>query len=206
MLAYNQKTKDEDEYSTGNTYRWKRAAVIRRFLRVAVTLFLGILVIALSLAVLIGMLTFNAQMAYLLMAVTLLGTAQFSVMFAHGFYIALGRARHSQLTVSAQGIEYRYWSNVGFRAGWADTKRIGNTTGSLHLPSLRKALYLQNVTWFGTSRWVTFLRMFPTMLSSPEHAYYRLKLYSIVHLTGMQGWPKGQLAADLRRYAPHLFK
>jgi hypothetical protein len=100
----------------------------------------------------------------------------------------LAYAFGTYLKVSAVGLEYLRWPYYGVRCTWDDIERLGKSrraTGRVY-----DVIYLRNSEPFG---WQIMARIRRTNTN-----------WGIL-LSDLQGWPTGQLADDLRHYAPHLF-
>jgi hypothetical protein len=102
---------------------------------------------------------------------------------------AFAYAFGTYLKVSPGGLEYLRWPYYGVRCTWDDIERLGKSrrpTGS----RVYDVIYLRNSEPFG---WQIMARLRRTNTNRG------------ILLSGLQGWPTGQLADDLRHYAPHLF-
>lgn len=90
------------------------------------------------------------------------------------------------LKIGPQGIENKLWPFRHIRAGWGDLDRLEKYF-------YYDALYLKDYEVIGPS----------LSFSGPLK---RLNLIQpLISLGSYRGWPDGQLAADLRQYAPQLF-
>jgi uncharacterized Tic20 family protein len=94
----------------------------------------------------------------------------------------------SYIKVSPYGMEYSLWIFKRLRCTWADTARLQR------LWLTQDAVWLHQAEVLGPS---FYLKRPFNWLSPAQH---------FIPLRGFQGWPEGALAADLRRYAPHLFE
>jgi hypothetical protein len=105
------------------------------------------------------------------------------------------RYRKTYLRISATGLEYSVGSLWGLRCQWKDVESI-STHRTLGFSN--DLLDLQNAERLGKA-WVWQLRSFlQRMVFKPA----RLS----IPLSDFEGWPDGELAQDLRHYAPQLFE
>ncbi len=96
----------------------------------------------------------------------------------------------SFLKTSPTGMEYRRWPNYGLRCQWEDVERRGVSRVLGFIPN--EVLYLKKAEPVG----------WQLTMSLRQRLGLRQRL--VVPLTGMQGWPNGQLAEELRRYIPEI--
>jgi len=96
------------------------------------------------------------------------------------------------LKVSPSGLEYRCWP-YSLQCAWEEVQGFSGVRGPLGQ--------------------LTFLRLSNAKPSGLWHFFGRLEVIRlwpkakyVVQLTGLEGWPAGGLADDLRRYAPHAFE
>lgn len=95
------------------------------------------------------------------------------------------------LRVSSDGLEYLRWPYFGMRCRWKDVERLGKrrwATGREY-----DVLYLKRSAPYS---W---------QLSTKIRQIFGINTNWGILLTGLQGWPTGQLADDLRHYVPHIF-
>ncbi len=90
------------------------------------------------------------------------------------------------LRVSADGLEYRFWPFYHLHCRWQDIDRIGEYHNRY---ISTQVIYLKSYEPIG----------FSFALREPFKLFYFPHQVTIL-LTGMQGWPDGQLAADLRSH------
>lgn len=186
-------------WTSAHEYRWTLWAILRCFGRalghLIILLFLVPFIIVLSPAIVQGSRVLSVGMIVALIVLAFLLVAQ----LVHKLAVAVGRLLSSYVRVSPEGVEYTVGSNFGFRASWPDVKQIAKERPR-RLVATSKVALVENAEWFG-----------PQMLIGlrPLIGLYRFDdsgWYSVFPLTGVRGWPKGNFADDLRRYAPHLFK
>jgi hypothetical protein len=95
----------------------------------------------------------------------------------------------SCLKLYDDGLEYRYWPYYHVRCQWADVE-------SFHTRSpfgfRQHALYLKRATVLGNDRGMQARRRIVA-----DGRY-------LIPLTSLAGWPRGDLARQLRRRLPHL--
>jgi uncharacterized Tic20 family protein len=91
------------------------------------------------------------------------------------------------ISVSPAGLEYRFWPYRHIRCGWQEVERVGKYY-------FTDVIYIKAYQIIGSSwslrrplKWLNFSNQ------------------ATVPLNGMQGWPDGELKADLIRFAPGLF-
>jgi hypothetical protein len=97
-----------------------------------------------------------------------------------------------KLETSANGIRYSYWPNYTIECKWSDIDRLGEgTTGKIKYD----VLYLSGGKVMELAPTMKMRRLF----FNPSKQYY-------IPLARMEGWPDGELANDIRHYAPHLFE
>jgi hypothetical protein len=114
-------------------------------------------------------------------------------------YLATGRLFRGYVRISPDGLEYRYWLNIGFRCDWSAVKdRIGKHRR--RFPPWQRILYIRGPDWFGP----TFVIVLVKLMGGCDVG--RALRHLTLPLWGIQGWPNGEFARDLRRYAPHLFE
>jgi uncharacterized Tic20 family protein len=92
------------------------------------------------------------------------------------------------IKISPDGIEQNQFPFIHIRAGWADIERLGKVF------IWRDVLYLRSFEKLGTS-----LSLLP-VFKSFRHSQ------GTISLAYYNGWPRGSLEQDLRRYAPGLFE
>jgi hypothetical protein len=90
--------------------------------------------------------------------------------------------KRSYLLVSELGLKYRLWPWWEIKCSWDDVKKINKGRW------LGDALFLQKMDHIG-------LLEFSISLGDPQ-----------IHLSSLNGWKKGGLEADLRKYRPQLFE
>ena len=93
----------------------------------------------------------------------------------------------SYVKVSPAGLEHRQWPSKHIRCEWSQVERIG-----------KRWLFWEALTLKGSQ----VIGLSPGLRMSRA---LHLGAQNFVPLGGYRGWPDGQLADDLRRYAPHLF-
>jgi len=118
--------------------------------------------------------------------------APFACLWVCHLSIALGRLFCTYLKVSPTGIEYRHWPSYGLRCKWDDIESLGKRTSLGIFTS--DVLLLERVEPIG---WQISMTVRRKLGLNPKY---------FVPLTGIKGWPNGELAEDLQQYAPHLFK
>jgi hypothetical protein len=101
----------------------------------------------------------------------------------------------SYLRVSPNGLEYRWGPFFHVHCQWHEIDSI-KPVDILGIP--QTSLHLSNAERLGPS-WTWQARDSMQQLLMQDRSL-------IISLTGFQGWPKGKLADDLRRYAPHAFE
>jgi hypothetical protein len=102
----------------------------------------------------------------------------------------IGRLFLSYLKVTPDGVEYRYWPSYAVRCNWDDVEKLGEHRSFGIFPS--DVLYLRSGEPIGPQITIALRRKLG------------LKTQYFVPLTGIQGWPEGRLANDLREYLPHI--
>jgi uncharacterized Tic20 family protein len=95
----------------------------------------------------------------------------------------------SYIKVSATRLEQRMWPYKHIRCNWPDVDRIGK------LWWFTDVVYLKSCEIIG-----------PSISLRKPFSLFRLSSQHFISLSGYQGWPKGQLAAELRQFAPRLFE
>ena len=115
----------------------------------------------------------------------------FVVFFVWFLIFPLGRFFFSYLRTSQTGIEYRYWPTYGARCAWDQVDRLGKYKSVGFIPY--DVLYLKSAEPIGWPLMTTIRRKLG------------LKTQYLVPLTGIHGWPNGELADELRYRAPQLF-
>jgi hypothetical protein len=110
--------------------------------------------------------------------------AGFVIILSILLMLLIGEVMFSYLQVSPEGIQYRFWPFYYLEFDWDDIESITQSRllGIFPYDSM-------NVTVTNRSGYAT-----------------TAVLKQSISLTDFQGWPKGQLAATLREYAPHLFE
>ncbi len=93
----------------------------------------------------------------------------------------------NDIEISPTGLEYRVWPYLHIRCSWQELERIGKTL-------FTDAIYLKSYQVIGPS-W---------SLRKPLK-WFHFSNQTTVPLFGRQGWPDGELKADLLRFAPQLF-
>ena len=94
----------------------------------------------------------------------------------------------SYVKISPDGIEQKNSPNKNIRCNWSDVDKLGKSilfTDVIHLNSFEvvgMSLSLKS----------------PFRFLRPKQGF--------ISLTGYEGWPDGQLADDLKQYAPKLFE
>jgi hypothetical protein len=95
--------------------------------------------------------------------------------------ISIGRAFNSYLLLSDQGLEYRLWPLHKIRCGWDDVDQIKKSAfrfqGDVLVLKTAEVSGLQSL----------------------------IKTLSVIPLYQIDGWQNGDLADELKKYAPHLF-
>lgn len=106
------------------------------------------------------------------------------------FIQVVGGILFSYLKVTPIGMEYRKWPNYGLRCKWEDVER----RGTYHIFGLipGDVLYLKNAEPVGWQLTMSLRRR----LGLPQQL--------VISLTGIQGWPNGQLAEQLKNYIPDI--
>jgi hypothetical protein len=100
----------------------------------------------------------------------------------------LGMLFANYLKLTPTGLEYRLWPYRHFRCSWTETERIGKYS------LFYDALYLKACE-----------ENQPALVSKMWSKWSNLAMQHYILLSGMQGWPNGALAADIRQYAAQLF-
>ncbi|HSG45268.1 MAG TPA: hypothetical protein VLA72_19145 [Anaerolineales bacterium] len=106
-------------------------------------------------------------------------------------FFPLGRLLFSYFIVTETGIEYRYWPTYGVRCKWEDVERVGKYRSLLFITY--DVLYIQTAEPVGK----------PITMSLRKKLGLSTKY--VVPLAGINGWPDGELANELRKYAPQAF-
>jgi hypothetical protein len=134
----------------------------------------------------------GSQTLRLLMPV-LLGPFIILFFLAWLFYtlVPIGRFLFSYLKISQHGLEYRYWPFYGLRCAWNDVDRLGTYRSLGFIP--REVLYLKRAE---PIRWQATMKLRQILGLSTQY---------FIPLTGIKGWPDGELANELRQRMPHLF-
>jgi len=91
------------------------------------------------------------------------------------------------IEISPAGLEYRVWPYLHIRCGWQELERVGKYL-------FTDVIYLKSYQIIGPS-W---------SLRKPLK-WFNFSDKTTVPLFGRQGWPDGELKADLLRFAPQLF-
>ena len=94
----------------------------------------------------------------------------------------------SYINVSPDGVEQKYAISKHIRSKWSDVDRLGK------LFLFTDVIYLNSYEVVGTS----------LSLKSPFRSIRSKQ--DFITLRGYEGWPDGQLADDLKQYAPQLFE
>jgi uncharacterized Tic20 family protein len=93
----------------------------------------------------------------------------------------------SFIRVAPEGLEYRLWPSRQIRCGWQELERVGKyfLTDVIYL----KSFQISGLSWSLRKplKWLNFSNQV------------------MIPLSGMQGWPEGELKADLVHFAPGLF-
>jgi hypothetical protein len=108
--------------------------------------------------------------------------------------LKIGLAFSSYVKVSPGGLEVRLWPGAAIRCGWADVERMGKASWGA---SYQHHFWLNNVETLEQGA-VTRVLAWPMRM---QHCGTRRQFT----LRGFQGWPDGELAKQVRVYAPHLF-
>lgn len=95
----------------------------------------------------------------------------------------------SYVKTSSSGLEHKIWLYKHISCRWSDVDRIGKRWLFIDV------VYLKRCEVIGPS-----LSLMMTL--KPFRPY----LQNVLPLSGYKGWPDGELAQDLRQYAPHLFQ
>jgi hypothetical protein len=98
--------------------------------------------------------------------------------------LLVGEVMFSYLQVSPNGIEYRLWPFYHLEFQWDDIESIKQSRLLGVFPYDSMTVVTTNRSSYSTT----------TVLNQS------------ISLSDFQGWPKGELAATLREYAPHLFE
>lgn len=172
-------------------YRWKWYTILLNF---ASLLYLVPLLIVTPFIV--AFLVFVATLSYpgkeiKPLVLTIFCVGPFVLFLLLYIAVLVGRFLLSHLKVSSDGLEYRYWPTYAIRASWEDVEYLGKYNSLGIIPY--DALYLKTASPFGWQIMMAFRRA------------VGLSTQYLVPLTGFHGWPKGQLADDLREYVPHVF-
>lgn len=114
--------------------------------------------------------------------------------------LATGRLLRGYVKITPDGLEYRYWPKFGFHCDWSTVKpQIGNVR-PWRFPPWHKNLYIWGPEWFGPTLVISLIMLIWGCDVRETFGYLTLPLW------GIRGWPNGEFAHDLRRYAPHLFE
>jgi hypothetical protein len=106
--------------------------------------------------------------------------------------VAIGRAIFSYLLISEEGLEYHLWPAHKIRCTWNDVDQIKKS----FLPFQGDILMLKSAEVLGFQK---------TLLSFNKGNFGIVKTIPVIPLFQIDGWPKGNLASELKKYAPHLF-
>jgi hypothetical protein len=101
--------------------------------------------------------------------------------------MALAFFRTSTLRVSPEGLDYDISPAIRHQCVWMDVSHIERLRGF-------DMLFLNQAKTTGNPFWVWYYKV---AVPAKKHS---------VSLTVFDEWPNGELAADLRRFAPHLFE
>jgi len=93
----------------------------------------------------------------------------------------------SNIKITPEGIENRIWPYRHIRSRWAEVDRLGKFL-------FYDVIYLKSYEVIGLS--LSFVKPFK---------FFAFSQTSIA-LSSYNGWPDGNLASDLKHYAPHLFE
>jgi ABC-type multidrug transport system fused ATPase/permease subunit len=115
----------------------------------------------------------------------------FSISFFVLAYLPFGRHHFNYLEISEHGVEYRYWPSYRVRCGWNDIEK---------LVSHRMIFITSDVLYLDKAE------LFSNPAISAFYNISRLSSKKTITLSGFSGWPNGELANDLRKYAPQLFE
>ncbi len=100
------------------------------------------------------------------------------------------------LKVSPSGLEYRHPGLFNLQCTWEDVKGLGLIRGPYwHRTFLN--LKDAQLSGLGFLAKLEGVRLWRPLWPRGKYA---------IQLSGLEGWPEGGLADDLRRYAPHVFK
>jgi len=106
------------------------------------------------------------------------------------FLIVIGQVLFSYLELSPLGIEYRKWPNYGLRCNWSDVEKKGVYQSLGIFPY--DVLYLKKAEPVGWQLTMSIRRKLG------------LRQQCTITLTGIHGWPNGQLAKQLKKYIPEI--
>jgi hypothetical protein len=110
------------------------------------------------------------------------------------FILKIGLAFFSYVKASPGGLEVRLWPGAATRCTWSDVERMGKASWGA---SYHHRFWLNNVEMLEQTA-VTRLLAWPMRM---QHWGTRRQFT----FASFQGWPDGELAKQVRVYAPHLF-
>jgi uncharacterized Tic20 family protein len=111
----------------------------------------------------------------------------FDVILLLEFVFLLISSFFSKIQTTSEGMEQKIPPFRQIRIKWSDIDRIGK------LFLFTDVLYLKSYEVIGASLSLKI----PFRIFAPKQGY--------IALTGFKGWPKGQLADDIKKYVPQLF-
>ncbi len=93
----------------------------------------------------------------------------------------------SYIKVSPEGLEQKFWPYIHIRCHWSDIDKVGKWL-------ITDVLYLNSYEIIG-----------PSIYLKKPFSLFRIPTQKLMALSSYQGWPDGQLAEDIRQFAPQLF-
>lgn len=129
----------------------------------------------------------------LLLGPTLIVPVAVAAILLYGLVARAGGALRSYVAVTSEGLEVRRWPVYRIFCRWENVERVGEAlTWGYHLLHLRDAQRLDDdALAMVMRRWANRVR--------------RVRPADVLFLRSVRGYPEGDFADDLRRYAPHLF-
>jgi hypothetical protein len=173
-------------------YRWKLWYYLLQLpVILANVLLLGFGIYAFM--ILVGVMIHSRSLAAVLLIPALLILTIFTIWRLPVLSVRVGNLVASYVIVSPEALEIRLWPLYHVRLRWEDVERVGKTPswgGAYEMLSLKEADDLPDgSTAIRLRKLLRFVKTGPRSLS----------------LRSIQGYPRGDFAANLRRYAPHLF-
>lgn len=95
----------------------------------------------------------------------------------------------SYVKVSPDGLEQKFWPYKHIRCNWSDVDKIGKWW------LFNDVVYLNSCEIIG-----------PSISLKMPFRLFHFSSQDFITLSGYQGWSDGQLAKDMRKFAPQLFK